>query len=259
MSTVTSRSKKEDGLAYDEYGDDGPTVLLIHSLGTSKRLFADTAHLLAGRRVIAIDLPGHGDSDAPSFEYGIPDYADHLMAFMHTLDLRPDVLGGTSIGAGIALEICSRPRHTSSSLLLNGLAGWHLASQGAARRKTVSEAVLGPDGLPRAGISVGGTVRPVDLGEAEKREKDLQRSGRWFCSALWAITTYDPISRLQHVDVPTTILMGEADFHVPTGYALEDGIRGARVSIVPGAGHLTPYDAPEAMNTAVNDLLGDIN
>jgi hypothetical protein len=91
----------------------------------------------------------------------------------------------------------------------------------------------------------GGTVRPFSGEERAARSADLVRCGGWFLGTMWAIASYDLAARLGRIDLPTFVLMGEQDFHLATSYVLADGIRDARLAVIPNSGHLTPYDAPD--------------
>ena len=97
-------------IAYAEFGDPAdPPLVLAHGLlitaGCSDRLAPDMAAF--GHRVICIDLLGHGDSDAPVDLnlYSMPAFGDQIAALLDHLELERAVVGGTSLGANVALEL----------------------------------------------------------------------------------------------------------------------------------------------------------
>ncbi len=102
-------------IAYEQRGRrrgaDARPFILIHGL-----LFARTHHYpladaLAerGNRVILIDLLGHGESDKPphSRHYSMEIYGRQVLALMDHLDIPEAVIGGTSLGANVTLEVAN--------------------------------------------------------------------------------------------------------------------------------------------------------
>lgn len=230
---------------------DGPPLLLLHSLGTSNRLWGAVVPLLAGScRVLAPDFLGHGDSDRPPREYTIADHADSMAEFMEQLGFGRFAVAGTSMGAIVGIDLASRYAERVTALILNGCPGWHLESQRLGRFVATAQRIVGQDGLPRVD-DVGGTVRPAAPEDLERRKEDLGKCGRWFVSSLWAIAAYDLAARLPRIGCETLVLMGDADFHVGTSYALADGIARSEYRVIEGAGHLTPYDDPAGVASEI--------
>ena len=95
-------------LAYTVYGEGPPTVLMPGLL-LSQKMQAPLARSLAkrGNRVITFDPLGHGASDRPRqmWRYSIPQFAKQALALLDHLDLEQAVVGGTSLGANISLEL----------------------------------------------------------------------------------------------------------------------------------------------------------
>jgi len=100
-------------IAVYESEGQGPALLLIHGNSSSAAIFH---YQLSGEigqqyRVIALDLPGHGDSsDAPDPEatYSIEGYADAISDLLAILDIQDAVILGWSLGGHIGLELISR-------------------------------------------------------------------------------------------------------------------------------------------------------
>ncbi|NIH83967.1 pimeloyl-ACP methyl ester carboxylesterase [Amycolatopsis granulosa] len=99
-------------LCYTQFGTGDRVVVLAHGLMFTRRMHAPLARTLAadGFRVITVDLLGHGDSDRPreSWQYSIPAFGDQVLALLDHLDVRAAVVGGTSLGANVALEVAVR-------------------------------------------------------------------------------------------------------------------------------------------------------
>jgi pimeloyl-ACP methyl ester carboxylesterase len=99
-------------LSYDEYGSGDRPLVLIHGLLMNKHMFERLGPVLAdaGHRVIAIDLLGHGRSDRPEDlqRYSMPLFAYQVNALLDHLELERAVIGGTSLGANVSLEMAVR-------------------------------------------------------------------------------------------------------------------------------------------------------
>ena len=97
-------------IAYREFGSGPRTCVLIHGLLLSQLMHEPLARDLAarGNRVVTIDLLGHGLSDRPRepWNYSIPGCAEQVVALLEHLGLDEAVIGGMSLGANAALEVC---------------------------------------------------------------------------------------------------------------------------------------------------------
>jgi len=97
-------------LAYTIYGQGPPTVLMPGLL-LSQKMQAPLARSLArrGNRVITFDPLGHGASDRPRqmWRYSIPEFARQALALLDHLELEQAVVGGTSLGANVSLELAA--------------------------------------------------------------------------------------------------------------------------------------------------------
>lgn len=95
-------------LSYRVFGDGPRTTLLLHGLLLSQKMHKPLAHALAdhGHRIVTLDLLGHGRSDRPRdmTAYSMPLFAEQVVAFLDHLELDEAVVGGTSLGANVALE-----------------------------------------------------------------------------------------------------------------------------------------------------------
>jgi pimeloyl-ACP methyl ester carboxylesterase len=96
-------------IAYQEYGSGPQVIVLVHGLLMDGRMFQKVAPLLAkrGHRVITVDLPGHGASDQPHEMgvYSMTSFGRDVVALLDHLGLQSAVVGGTSLGANVALEV----------------------------------------------------------------------------------------------------------------------------------------------------------
>jgi pimeloyl-ACP methyl ester carboxylesterase len=105
---------RHDGqrLAYTVYGEGRRTVVLLHGLLLSQRMHERLAADLAarGNRVVTMDLLGHGRSDRPRdmWHHSMALYAEQVLALLDHLRVDEAVVGGTSLGANVTLEVALR-------------------------------------------------------------------------------------------------------------------------------------------------------
>lgn len=99
-------------LVYDDYGAGARPVVLLPGLLFSRRMHRPLAEALAerGNRVVCLDLLGHGDADRPRdmWRYSMPLYGEQVVALLDHLELEEAVVGGTSLGANVTLDVMSR-------------------------------------------------------------------------------------------------------------------------------------------------------
>ena len=98
-------------LAYTTHGEGPRVTILMPGLLLSQKMQTRLAQDLArrGSRVITFDPLGHGESDRPRemWRYSIPAFALQTVALLDHLELDQAVIGGTSLGANITLEVAS--------------------------------------------------------------------------------------------------------------------------------------------------------
>ena len=113
MSTFTHDGHR---LSYATYGEGDRILVLAHGLLMNRRMYTRLAPEIAelGYRVVCLDLLGHGDSDAPRdlSLYSMTAFADQIAALLDHLGVERAVVGGTSLGANVALEfgVCHADR-----------------------------------------------------------------------------------------------------------------------------------------------------
>jgi pimeloyl-ACP methyl ester carboxylesterase len=140
-------------LAYTTAGSGEP-LLLIHGLGGTRDTWRHLVDPLAATHtVIAPDLPGHGDSDAPAGDYSIGAHATALRDLLVALGHPTATIAGHSLGGGIAMQFAYQfPERTSRLVLISsgGLGPQLTPILRAATLPAAETAVAGLAHLPRA-------------------------------------------------------------------------------------------------------------
>jgi pimeloyl-ACP methyl ester carboxylesterase len=98
-----------DRLEYTEYGAGDSWVVLVHGQLMPRRMHQPLARALAaeGLHVVTVDLLGHGRSDRPAdpLVYSMTAFAEQVVALLDHLGAEQAVVGGTSLGANVSLEV----------------------------------------------------------------------------------------------------------------------------------------------------------
>lgn len=98
-----------DRLEFTEYGSGDHWVVLLPGVLMPRSMHDHLGRTLAsaGLHVVALDPLGHGRSDRPAdpLAYSVTDLAEHVIALMDHLGAPAAVIGGTSLGANVALEL----------------------------------------------------------------------------------------------------------------------------------------------------------
>ena len=109
-------------VAYDVHGEGDRALVLIHGLLMNRRMYDRLAPEMAerGHRVITVDLLGHGESDKPDDMriYSMGSLASQAAALVDHLGLHAPVVGGTSLGANVALELAVHHPDSAGALFI---------------------------------------------------------------------------------------------------------------------------------------------
>lgn len=124
-------------LVYSDFGDSDRALLTMHGLLLPRSMHRPLAEALAarGNRVITLDLLGHGESERPPdmWRYSMSLFAEQAIGLLEHLGIDDVVVGGTSLGANVALEVAVRDPGRLRGLVLempvldNALLGCALA------------------------------------------------------------------------------------------------------------------------------------
>jgi pimeloyl-ACP methyl ester carboxylesterase len=263
MAMETNFLERPEGrIAYDVAGD-GPLVICVPGMGDLRSVYRFLAPELAkaGYRVAAMDLRGHGDSDATFSEYDDVACGTDLMALAKHLG-GPAVLIGNSMSAGAAVLAAADAPDLVAGLVLTGpfVRNPHASS---IARIGFRAAMLRPWG---ASVWTAYYRKlypgrpPADLDEHRRRiHAALRKPGHAKAFQKTTHTSHAPAeARLGGVRAPALVVMGERDpdFPDPTVEAgfVADALHG-EVLMVPNAGHYPQAEYPEVVTPSVLTFL----
>ena len=262
-TTNTTYLRRPGGRIAYEVSGTGPLVVCAPGMGDLRQVYRFLAPGLveAGYRVAAMDLRGHGDSDATFSVYDDVAAGEDMLALVEQLG-GPAVLVGNSMGAGAAVwATAERPDMVSGLVLIGPFVRDIPVS--FPTRLALRMALLRPWGRAvwrsyYARLYPG--QQPTDLGEYLARiKKSMSRPGYWRSFVATTRTSHAPAeARLDRVGCPSLVVMGEKDpdFSDPTAEAeFVAGSLGGEVLVVPEAGHYPQAEYPEMVNPAVVDFI----
>ncbi len=235
----------------------GHAVLFVHGAGGNGHVWVELMAQLADvHSPVAIDLPAHGRSGGLLAAGSIEEYCDIVDKFIEITQFKPFVLIGHSMGGAIAQVYALKYPQK--------LKGVVLSSTGARLRVLPETLELWKQ------ASMG---RPVNVhtrvAYSEKTPMDIVRKGwgeqrktdpRVRLGDLLACDRFDYMEAVKEISVPTLVLCGTDDVVTPPKYAeyLHRQIPGARLVMIPDAGHVTYFEQPTAMAHAIRDFLAQL-
>ncbi|WP_344102322.1 alpha/beta hydrolase [Nocardiopsis rhodophaea] len=244
-----------------ERGGSGTPVVLLHGLGHRRQAWYPVmADLRERHEVIALDLPGFGDSPAPDVEraYDVPSLVDTVRRFCDDLGLDRPHLVGNSLGGAVALELGAAG--AASSVTALSPIGFNPPPAGAGARLLAGAAQVAafvpPSVLRAATHSPAGRA----LARRALRGDPSDPADRHLAFDASAITAGSPYVRLAPhvaaytftasvVPCPVTIAWGDRDRLLPPSGARRAlrRIPHARQVTLLGCGHIPMSDHPRAV------------
>jgi 3-oxoadipate enol-lactonase len=249
-------------IAYRAVGPrHGDPVLLIMGFGGSGRMWWRLEpHIAAEHRTLLIDNRGTGDSDPIRGRISMADMAADAVAVLDAAGADRAHVVGVSMGGMVAQHVALDHRDRVRSLVLGctsaggrgGPPPWRLLLSTALRP------VVGPSGTWRLVAPVlysqATRSRPERLREdLDRRVADATPTATLYAQ-MGAIVGHDARARLAELEgIPTLVLHGAEDGLVPpaAGRFLAARIPGARLHLVPGAGHVMSTDAEDEVAEAI--------
>ena len=247
-------------LAYRDEGVGQP-IVLIHAFPLNGAMWErQVAEFASRHRLIAPDLRGFGQSARGSGAASLDQHADDLDALLGHLGIENAAVAGLSMGGYISFALWRRHRDRIAALILADTragADTEEGKQGREKNARLAEeqgpGAIADQMLPKL-LSAGASAVLRD--EVRRTIEANDRAG--VAAALRAMAARpDSTSLLATIDVPTLVIVGAEDALTPPSeaQAMFDAIPGCRIVEIPGAGHLSNLEAPEAFNDALDEFL----
>ena len=259
---------------YCEMGEGGRPIVFVHGLaGCWQNWLENIPYFARDHRVIALDLPGFGDSPMPPWEVTISNYGRLVDEFCRKLKVKECALVGNSMGGFISTEVAiAQPDWVEKLVLLSaaGISSVHVRRRPAealARLLAASAGLsfeLRERGLRRWRLRYAmfrnvfdapHRLRPELLWEFAHGANNAPA----FLPALGALLGYDFLERLDRVEVPTLIVWGRDDRVIPSADALEfeRHVSDSRLVVFDRCGHVPMAERPVRFNRLLDQFVAE--
>jgi magnesium chelatase accessory protein len=243
---------KHGRLHYLEAGQ-GPTLVLLHSNGASAFQYEQVLPRFAERwRVLALDMPGHGDSDPITRHYSIEMYAQAVVSFLDALKIDRAAVAGDSVGGSICIALAHDHAERTQPVI-------------------ISETPLRSDEewektWPRIEATYSQPTQDMDelkprfraaTPELLKRwNTDRNKASAWtMVDVMWAMREFDAVGALRARKGPAAVIVGAKGNVVSNRAPYDDSVGKELVAVLPDCGHFPMIDDPALFVKEVNRLL----
>jgi pimeloyl-ACP methyl ester carboxylesterase len=249
--------------SYRDQGS-GEAVVFLHAFPLNQTMWDEQVAALGHHcRTVTIDLRGFGGSEASQGPATMEQMAADVRGLMSGLDIERATIVGLSMGGYVALAFYREYPDAVRALVLadtRASADTHAARerrlQSAEKAEREGAAAIADDMVPlllgestrQTRPDIAARVRAMIEGNAPHAISAAQRG-----MAMRRDSTYI----LAAIDFPTLIIVGAEDQLTPVAEAesLRDGIRGARLRVIEGAGHLSNIERPAEFNRALTEFI----
>jgi len=250
-------ARRSGGISYRESGA-GPTLVLMHGIGSSSAGWLFQLDGLKGYRLIAWDAPGYGESEALKMPKPRPaDYAEAMHAFLGRLLFKDVVIVGSSLGGLMATAYAAAHADRVRSLLLLGPAGGYGGDAKRTNDRLKQFEELGPEGLAekRSPTLVGVGAPPIALELTRWTQRRVRPDGYRQAIHCLGAGTLELDARRFHKK--TLVACGVEDVITPEPgcKAIAKAFPKAEYRSLPGVGHVPHIEAPDTINALIREFV----
>ena len=242
-------------LAYQTAGSgDRSPFVFVHGWTCNRSYFAPQFDHFAGRghRVVAIDLRGHGESDAPQGDYTIAGFADDVAWMCVQLGVQQPIVVGHSMGSMVAAELARSFPHLPKAIVMVDAAPMLVTSELQGLLDGVVQQLAGPDhDATRRAFLENMLFLPTDDADIKARiVAEMTAAPRHVAqSCMEAMNRFDGAAALEALKVPA--------LHIAAAQPINDAaaLRAANPLIetaqTVGAGHFNQLVVPDQVNAMI--------
>jgi len=254
---------------YEEHGDGPEAIIFSHGFLWSGQMFENQVAALKDRyRCITFDFRGQGRSEVTGSGYDLAALCRDAEALIRYLDCAPCHFAGLSMGGFVGMRLAIHHPELLKSLIL-----LETSADPESEHSLGQYRLLGFVARWFGLRIVANRVMPIMFGEKflsdpdrrqlkdEWRRRLISNNRLGVSRALKGIINRDGIhDRLNAITHPTLIVVGDQDVATPPAMAerMQAGIPDSRLVIIPGAGHTSTVEEPEAVTSAIEDFLDSL-
>jgi 3-oxoadipate enol-lactonase len=248
------------------YRDEGAgiPVIFIHAFPLDQGMWDEQLAALKNQcRVITIDLRGFGASDMTDGQSSMEQMASDVRGLMTALDIDRAVLTGLSMGGYISLAFYRDYPEAVRALVLADTRATADTTEARGRRLKSAEKAEREGARAIADdmihLLLGRSIaqsRP-DIVQRVRMMIEANRPQAIAAAQRGMAARRDSTDILAGIDFPTLILVGSEDALTPVAEAeaMRDRIRGSRMQVIEGAGHLSNLERPDQFNSILTEFL----
>lgn len=246
-------------IRYVAQGEGGDAVVMVHGFGGCLENWSENQRALVdGRTVVALDLPGHGESSLDVGSGSLDELATVVLALLDALGIERAHLVGHSMGAALCLVLADRVTERVRSLTLVGPAGTGQTINADFIRGYIG--ARSPDEIAPLLRLLYVDPRHVTDALVEKAVEYKRREGVIEALTKIASNRYGGTpsgGTLREVlgSVPTLVIWGLDDAVIPPPAPGEFRGEGVELHVLPDSGHMVQVEAAEEVNRLVDDFL----
>ena len=254
---------------YEEHGQGKETIVFGHSMLFNLRMFDDQVKFLnSNYRCVLFDFRGQGKSEVTSNGYDLDNLTIDALEFIKALNCNPCHFIGFSMGGMVAMRLAIRHPEVLKSLILIDTSSDPEPSKGHFKNKMMLWVAKYLGLKPLANKILSMFFGPSFMKDPDRKDLRttwknhfLANSRTGLVHAVKGVLWREGItSDLSKIKVPTLILWGHHDFLTDKdkAYILHENIDKSELQIVPRAGHMSPVEEPDVVNSLISDFLKNI-
>jgi 3-oxoadipate enol-lactonase len=250
---------------YEEHGNGPETIVFAHSLLWSGRMFDNQVNALKSRyRCITFDFRGQGQSEVTDTGYDMDNLSKDAAALIEDLDCAPCHFLGLSMGGFVGMRLAIRRSDLIESLMLLETSADPEPAKNIGRYRLLNFIARW------FGLNL---IMPIMFGKkflndpsraelkTEWRQRMIANHRIGITKATKAVISRQEVyEKLDQITVPTLIIVGEQDFATPPEKAerMHARIQGSKLVVIPGAGHTSTIEEPDAVNAVIEEFLNSL-
>lgn len=230
----------------------GQNIIILPGWGSSinvmKKMFD---HLSENNRVIILDLPGFGETDALKNSWSLNDYVLFVIEFMNKLNIKTPIIIGHSFGGRIAIKLASEYHDLKIDRVI--------LIDSAGIKKVIKSSLK--SNILKISKKTFSKVAPKLVEKAKNKigSADYRNASPIMKATLVNVVNEDLTANLSEIKASTLLIWGENDLETPISNAeiMRAHIPDAGIVLVPNAGHFSFLDNPNLVHAAINSFISN--